>query len=138
MGDANEEELAKRQLEIVRLQNEENTRRQQEALAKLREQQQQIEEASKREVNMVAAEPATPNWPDDGYQAAPPSRWDAAKGMVGIGPVADAEFAHRLLHHGRPPAGGAVSAEAGTQIDGAKEHRGAALNTRGTAQAYGI
>jgi hypothetical protein len=141
MGDANDEELYKRQMMDEKLRVEEATRKQQEALAKLREEQEQARKAAEdaaKKGNMVADEPTVPNWPDNGYQATPPGRLDAMKGALGIGEPGDAAFVSRLLNEGRPPAAGAVADKAEAQTDGAKEHRGTAANTRGTAQAYGI
>jgi hypothetical protein len=130
MGDANDEELAKRHLEEVRRQTEENTRRQQEALAKYREEQARkaAEEAAKKG-NMVAdPEPAVANWPDDGFQAAAPGRLDGIKGALGIGAAGDAALASRLLNDGRPLAAEAVSGRPGAEGGGVQARVGAVLN----------
>jgi hypothetical protein len=115
--------------------NQEAIKREADALAAADAARKAAEEAANNK--MVAAEPVTASWPDNGFQAAQPGRLDAVKGSLGIGAAGDAAFASRLLNDGRPPAG-AASAEAGTKSDGAKEHRGAAVNSRRTAQAHGI
>jgi type II secretory pathway pseudopilin PulG len=77
---------------------------------------------------MVAADPATPNWPDDGFQAetAGTGRLDAVKGALGMGPKADADFAAKLLRSGQAPLGGATAPAKGA--DGAVETTGGAVS----------
>ena len=70
---------------------------------------------------MIAAEPAVANWPDDGFQAAPEQSGPlaAVKGALGIGADGDAALAARLLNSGQAPLGSASAPTKGT--DGAKE-----------------
>jgi hypothetical protein len=77
--------------------------------------------------NMVADEPATANWPDDGFQGAAPGRLDGVKGALGIGGAGDAALASRLLNDGRPPAADAVAGRPGAEGGGIKERLGTAL-----------
>ncbi|WP_329476906.1 hypothetical protein OG558_34930 [Kribbella sp. NBC_01510] len=127
MGTQEEEARALAELERVRTENAIKEMQRQEELRKLQEQQNQNK--------MVADGPAAIGWPDNEVQA-PPSRLDAVKGALGVGAPGDAAFAGRLLNDGRPPATDAVADTAGVQTDGAKERRGATVNTR-AAQAFG-
>lgn len=136
MGDANDEEMAKRAMMDERLRVEEQTRKQQEALAAYRaEQARQAAEAAKNKGNMVAdPEPAVPNWPDDGFQAAPQTGVDKVAGALGVGHAGDVRFARDLLNSGQAPLSG-VAAKPEPTVDGAKE---SAAGSRAAKPALGL
>jgi hypothetical protein len=135
MGTADEEELYKRQQMDERLRVQEQTRLQQEALAKFREEQERkaAEEAAKKG-NMVAdPEPVVANWPDDGFQAVPQTGMDKVAGALRVGQAGDVAFARDLLNSGQAPLGG-VSKPEGTDA-GAQE---SATGSRGAKPALGL
>jgi hypothetical protein len=86
--------------------------------------------------NMVAdPEQVAPNWPDDGFQAAPQTGLDRLAGVARVGKAGDVAFARDLLNSGQAPLG---SASTPSQIaDGAKEQTGTA-GARGAKPALGL
>jgi hypothetical protein len=135
MGTENEEELYKRQQMDERLRVQEQTRQQQEALAKFR-QEEEARKAAEANKGKMVADPESPvaNWPDDGFQAAAPGRLDGVKAALAIGAPGDAALAAKLLNTGHAPAGSAAPA---ASADGAKEQTGSASPVRAAGAALG-
>ena len=135
MGDANDEELYKRQQMDERLRVQEQTRQQQEALAKFRQEEaarKAAEEANKSK--MVAdPEPAVANWPDNEVQAAPQTGLGKVAGALRVGQAGDVAFARDLLNSGQAPLGGVAKPE--SAADGAKE---SAAGARAAKPALGL
>ncbi|GAA1584107.1 hypothetical protein GCM10009804_45570 [Kribbella hippodromi] len=113
MGDSNEEELYKRQQmdEALRVQMETAKRAQElEDFRKAEEARKAAEEAAKGK--MVAdPEEAAPNWPDNGFQAAPQTGVDRLAGALRVGQAGDVAFARDLLNSGQAPLGAVSKAE---------------------------
>ncbi|RZT16992.1 hypothetical protein EV649_4529 [Kribbella sp. VKM Ac-2569] len=122
MGTENEEELYKRQQMDERLRVQEQTRQQQEALAKFREAEaarKAAEDAAKK--SSMVADPAAGgvSWPDNEVQAAPQTGMDKVAGALRVGQAGDVAFARDLLNSGQAPLGGVAKPE--QAADGAKE-----------------
>ncbi|MFF0267814.1 hypothetical protein [Kribbella sp. NPDC004536] len=124
MGDANEEELEQRRQALIGEQNRQQAAQRAKELEDFRkaEEARKAAEAAKQGKMVADPEEAAPNWPDDGFQAAQPSRMDKVAGALGVGPAGDVALAQRLLNGGQTPLGSvSPSAQQAQSADGAKE-----------------
>ncbi len=121
MGDANEEEKAKNDLERVRTENAIKQMQRDEEMRKLREQQQ-------KQGNMVADPSAGVGWPDNEVTS-PGGPVTEVAGKLGIGRAGDLALARKLLDADRRPADAQPTSSRG---DGAKARIGAALSRPAT------
>ncbi|WP_319041393.1 hypothetical protein [Kribbella solani] len=145
MGDANEEELYKRQMEEERRRVEEETRRRAQELEDFRKAEEARKAAEEAAKGKMVADPeqVAPNWPDDGFQAAPQTGADRLAGALRVGEAGDVAFARDLLNNGQTPLGRVSTPGAGTAdasapeqaTDGARE---SAAGNRSSKPALGL